>query len=138
MPKSNGSAVPDKRIDTLVAKYRIARDEIAAMEKAHKERLLPWTKAKEAYGNLLLAFLDATHQEMARTALGTVYTSIRSTAPLSDPDMFMDFVRENDLYELLDRKANAVACREYAEQHDGILPPGVKLTSTRTVGVRAP
>ena len=138
MQKSNGKAVTSKRIDTLVAQYRMIRDEISEMEKAHKERLLPFQQAKEALGNKMMMFLDATHQESAKTDQGTVYTTVRYSAALADPDLFIDFVREHDLYELLDRKANQVACREYAEEHDGTLPPGVKLSSTRIVGVRAP
>ena len=57
------------------------------------------------------------------------------TAPLTDPDEFMSFVRERDLYELLERRANALACMTYAEEHEGTLPPGVKINSNRTVGV---
>ena len=34
----------------------------------------------------------------------------------------------------MDRRANATACRDYAEEH-GALPPGVKINSIRTVGV---
>jgi len=42
----------------------------------------------------------------------------------------------NKQFDLLDRRANATACRELAEK--GTLPPGVKLNTIRTIGVRKP
>lgn len=136
MPKSNGKVESNKRIDKRVAQYIAIRDEMKRLEEEHKLQLAPYQDAKDKLVGEMLEFLDSTGQEMARTAMGTVYSTVRHTAPLTDPDLFMDFVQKHGLYELLDRKANSTACREYAEEH-GSLPPGVKINSTRTVGVRA-
>jgi hypothetical protein len=56
---------------------------------------------------------------------------------LADPEAFMKFVIANQAYDLLDRKANATACRDYAAEHQN-LPPGVNMSAVKTVGVRSP
>ena len=84
----------------------------------------------------MLEFLD-THRpgDRPRPTRARSTCRIKHTASLGDPDAFMDYVMKNGAFELMDRRANSTACREFAEEH-GSLPPGVKLNSTRTVGVR--
>lgn len=125
----------DGRIDKRVATFIKIRDGIAEIEERHKAELKPWNDLKEKATGELLQLLDDAGLKSAKTAAGTVTVKVFHTSPLSDPDAFMDFVRENDAYELMDRRANSTACIEFAESHDGKLPPGVKINSRRTVGV---
>jgi hypothetical protein len=128
-PVSNG------RIDKRVAQFVIVRDEIDSIKERHKMELAPFEEAKQRLIGEMLDFLDRTGQKSAKTAEGTVSISVRHTAVCTDPDQFIEFVFEQNLPELIDRRANAVACRDYAEEHEGSLPPGVKINSMRTVGV---
>lgn len=123
------------RIDKRVAQFIAIRDKIDEMKEEFKAQLAPFEEAKQKLVGEMLAFLDYTGQKSAKTAVGTVTVVVRPTAVCTDPDLFMDFVREHDLYELLDRRANATACRDYAQEHDGTLPPGVRINAFRTVGV---
>lgn len=124
-----------ERLDVLVENYVTIRDHIKQAEKVMKDHLAPFEAKKEEITAELIKLLDAQGAEMARTKNGTVSKLVRHTASLADPDAFMEYVRENDLYELIDRRANAVACREHAK-YNGTLPPGVKLNSQVYVGVR--
>jgi hypothetical protein len=136
MAKGNGKIAPgNARIDKLVAQYLGVRKRLAELKEEYEKASAPFVDAKEKLAGRMLQFLDSTGAEMARTSAGTVYVTTPSTASLTDPDAFVDFVREHDLYELMDRRANALACRDFAEQN-GTLPPGVKLNSRRTIGVR--
>jgi len=85
----------------------------------------------------LQAFLDKSGVESAKTAQGTVYATTRYTASLADPQAFMDFVIQRERWDLLDRKANATAVRDYV-QKESALPPGCNLSALTTVGVRRP
>jgi membrane protease subunit (stomatin/prohibitin family) len=123
------------RIDERVAQYIMIRDEIEAIEERHKLELQPFIKAKERLTGVLLEFLDKNGLKNAKTAAGMIRVSVRHTGVCTDPDRFMDFVFEHNLRELIDRRANGAACRDYAEEHDGVLPPGVKINSMRTIGV---
>lgn len=91
---------------------------------------------QDEVGAEMLAFLDQTGQEAARTVLGTVTRRVRDSASLPDPDAFMEFVIHNNAHELMDRRANGTACKHFANVH-GHLPPGVKISSIRYVSVRA-
>jgi hypothetical protein len=135
MAKTNGK-LSSTRIDRLVSLYVRVRDARDKLKEEYKTALAPFEHEMGELSGLMLKFLDDTGQESAKTAQGTVYASVRHTASLFDPDAFIEFVRENDLYELMDRKANAPACRDFALEK-GALPPGVKINSQRIVGVRS-
>jgi hypothetical protein len=125
----------DRSLDRLVANYVAVRDHIDEAEEVIKKHLAPFRAKKDELTAELIKLLDEQGTEMARTNHGTVSKLKRNTAVCSDPDEFMDYVRENDLYELLDRRANATACMEHAKQNKGVLPPGVKINTVRYIGV---
>ena|SRR5215471_17069180 len=135
--KSNGKMVVSPRVDRLVAYYIQLRNEMKAEEKAHQQKMRPFEEARQRLTAELLAFLDISGQEMARTNEGTVSARVKDTASLEDPTSFIQYVRKNDAYELMDRRANGTACKEFAKEH-GQLPPGVKISSMRFVSVRSP
>jgi len=134
MAIGNGK-VADARVDKLVADYIATRDYIKREKERQKQELAEFELALEKLSGRLLLFLDYHGQEMARTAEGTVSATYRDTASLSDPDIFMEFVAEHGLYELLDRRANATACKDFAKD-TGTLPPGVRINTLRGVSVR--
>ncbi len=111
------------------------RDKIKAMEAAHKDALKPWREAKEKVAARIAAFMTANNLENLKTAVGTCYTSHRTTASLSDPAIFMDYVITNKAFDLLDRRANSTAVETFVKK-EGTLPPGCNLNTIETVGVR--
>lgn len=135
--KTNGSLQTSQRFDKLVRHYIDVRKRIDQITNRYKEQVAPFEEMKEKLSAALLKILDESGAEMVRTTQGTVSSRVKHTATCSDPDAFIEYVRANDLYELLDRRPNSTACREYAVEHAGELPPGVKLNSIRYVGVRS-
>jgi hypothetical protein len=134
MAKANGK-LDDARFDKRVAQFLAIRAKLKELEVEYERICKPFEHAKQQLAEQLLTMLDAAGIESARTSEGTVYVSLHPTASLSDPDAFMDYVAQHGAYELMDRKANSTACREFAEE-TGALPPGVRLTSRRTIGVK--
>lgn len=130
------TAADEGRIDKMVAQYLALREKIRELDARYKAVLEPFELVKNKLGGMMLEFLDQTGQESAKTSEGTVYARVKHTASLADPDVFMEYVIKHGAYDLLDRRANSVACRDHAEEH-GELPPGVKLSSIRNAGVRA-
>ena len=137
MAKTNGKS-SSPRLDKLVNYYIKLRTEIEDIKKQHEAELAKHLKAREVLTEQLLEALDSTGQEMARTKFGTVSAAVRDTASCSDPALFIDYVRKNDAYELVERRPNSTACREFAKGNDGKWPPGVKVNSIRYVNVRSP
>jgi hypothetical protein len=123
-------------IEDVVRAYIKTRNDIKQIKERHEQELKKYYQYQELQTEWLLTTLKATGQEMARTKYGTVSAAVRDTASCSDPNMFIDYVRENNAYELMDRRPNSTACREFNDKH-GMLPPGVKLNTIRYVNVLA-
>jgi hypothetical protein len=136
MLEPDGNMAFVRRVDMLVRDFVLIRGKIEATYDIVKKFLAPYEAKKEQLTEDLLAALEQTGAEMMRTKHGTVSKLLKSTASLHDPDAFMAFVVEQEQFELLERRANVTACREYADEHDGALPPGVKMNVKRYVGVR--
>ncbi|KRQ07508.1 hypothetical protein [Bradyrhizobium manausense] len=69
------------------------------------------------------------------TDAGTVYRSEKKSASLADAQAFMDYVIQNNAWDLIDRKANVTAVEDFINQHNAP-PPGVNWSSTFVAGVR--
>lgn len=130
-PATNVPATVDKR----VAQYVQVRDAIKTANDAHAEAIKPMVELQNMLTGWLQTFMEQAGADSVKTSHGTCYSTTRYSASLADPEAFMKFVKENDLFDLLDRKANVTACRDYTEER-GVTPPGVNLSSIKTVGVR--
>lgn len=122
-------------IDVRIEQYIKLRDMIKERDDAHKEAMKPYRETLEALNAVMLAHLNAIGGDSVKTAHGTVYKTVKRSASLEDADQFMRHVIGGEHWELLDRKANVSAVEAYVDEN-GVLPPGVKWTSTAVVGVR--
>lgn len=122
-------------INKLVGNYVKLRDKIKELKAEQEKFLAPFVETMNAISAKLQEVLDAANAKSIKTSGGTVYASTRYSASLEDPDAFMKFVISNSNWDLLDRKANANACRDYIEENK-VKPPGVNLSAIRTIGVR--
>lgn len=125
-------------VDKRVSQYIAVRDRIKAVRERHEAELKPLLEVQELLGGWLDRFMETSGASGIKTSEGTCYRSVRHTASLADPAAFMDFVIKNRMFELLDRRANATAVKDYVAMNGGQLPPGVNLSAIRTVGVRRP
>ena len=115
--------------------YVQIRDKIKEIKERHKAELGPLLAIQEQLAGLIRAFMDANGLENLRTENGSCYTTTRYTASLADPDAFMEFVKSTGRFELLDRRANATAVRDYVAEHNE-LPTGCNLSAIQELGVR--
>jgi hypothetical protein len=125
------------KVDKYVQMYVALRDKIKLMDDEYKAGKKEFTDQMDQIEGVLQAALEKTGSEGIKTKFGSVYLSTKVTAALADPEAFMDFVIKNELFELLDRRASSVACRDYAEEHKAP-PPGCNLNSFTSVNVRRP
>jgi len=122
-------------INALVAEYVTLRDEIKNREAEQKLELKPLKETLEGLNTNLLERLNDVGGNSIATDSGTVYRTEKKSASLADPKAFMDYVVENDAFDLLDRKANVTAVAEFIKENNAP-PPGVNFSSTYIVGVR--
>ena len=122
-------------VEAVVAKYIGIRDSLKEMDEPHKAERAPLVETQNIHTERIMQFLEKTGSSAIKTDSGTCYQSTRYTASLADADSFMNFVIENKAFDLLDRRANSTAVRDYVEEHS-TLPPGCNLSAIRTIGVR--
>lgn len=120
-----------KRVDQFVK----LRDLIKQKDEEHKKSMAPLKDTLEKLSAVLLQHLNSTNGNSVSTDFGTVYRTEKKSAPLADPQAFMDYVIARQAWDLLDRKANVTAVEAFVDEHQAP-PPGVNFSSTFTVGVK--
>lgn len=122
-------------VEKRVKQYIAVRDALKKMDEEHDARKKPLVDLQNTLTGWLQQFMEEAGAENVKTSEGTCYQSTRYTASLADPEAFMKFVRTTENYDLLDRKANVTAVKDYVAEKGG-LPPGVNLSAIKTIGVR--
>lgn len=124
-------------IGERVRQYVWLRDQKEKAKKEYLKKVADLDECLEAVAGHLFKFIETHKLENLKTEYGTCYIYSRTTASLQDPEAFMKYVIDNQRWDLMDRRANATACKEFADEHK-TLPPGCKLTTLSDVGVRRP
>jgi len=124
-------------IDKRVEQYIQIRDLLKAVDERWNAERKPLLELQERLAGIIRSSMDDLNVTNMKSRAGTCFLSTRYTASLADPEAFMQYMMASGEFELLDRKANTTAVRDYVERHN-TLPPGVNLTSLQTVGVRRP
>lgn len=118
-----------------VARYLKLRELKEQMKERHRQEL---AKISEAEARLEAWFLENLNKLGAKhitTALGTVYRSERTSAAVDDWELCLTFIRDNDLWHMLERRVAKAAVEDYLSNHQH-LPPGVSMRRELTINVR--
>lgn len=121
--------------DRLIESYISIRDRKNTLAKAQKEAMMPFTSALEKIENALLKELNANNQESAKTLHGTAFKVIKSNVKIVDWDVALDYLMENDMLHLLERRLAKSGVQEYVESNGENLP-GTSIDCTTVVQIR--
>lgn len=135
LPAETPATTVSREVEKRVRQYIQIRDLLKEMDAKHDEAKKPYIDIHNELTGLLQNFLEQAGADSVKTPEGTCYSTTRFTASLADPEAFMAFVKTTNNYDLLDRKANVTAVKDYVSEK-GTLPPGVNLSAIKTVGVR--
>jgi len=120
-------------VDKLVADYVALRDQKERIARERKDIDARIHRAMKTIESRLLAQLDQLGAESLRTAAGTCFRSMKTSAIVEDRDAFISFAVAHP--EFLESRANKTAVEEYLDTK-GELPPGVRVTRTHAVNIR--
>lgn len=127
------AAAPD--MAHYVAQYVALRDKEKEISERHAAELAPFKAMKEKLEAFFLQTLQSQNVDNMKTAGGTVYITTKTSASIADGEAFWEYVSRNQLWHLIDKRANAPAITEFLEQYKA-LPPGVNFSKFTKVGVR--
>lgn len=122
-------------IDELVSKYLKLRQLKKEKDDAHKAEVAPLTEMMEKLENLFLQRMNAAGLESLPTKHGTPYKTKRTSVTVADWEASLGFIRENELWGLLEKRVSKAAVQEYVEEHED-LPPGLNWREEIVVNVR--
>lgn len=129
--------IEDQKFDAAASIARLVKlkDKIKALDDEHEERLKPYKEHRDRLERLILGHLLESNAKNVSTDFGTASVLHRKSASLEDPQAFMNYVIENEAWDLIDRKANAKAVEDFIQSNNSP-PPGVKFSDALTLGLR--
>lgn len=124
-------------VDAVIKKYMKLRSQRDAAEAEIKERvdtikadmakLEAWLKAK----------LDADGLTSFKTDYGTAFLTTTDFANVDDWDAVLRFIREEEAYDMLEKRVSKTAVRGYIEANKEV-PPGIKYGTKLDINIRKP
>ena len=116
----------NEQIKKAIRAYIKLRDEVEAIKRRQKKEV----KELEEKMQLVADFVEgeAIRQgvDSFATSEGTAYRTTLRAVGVADWDAVVSFVKQNDVYELLQKRVTKSVALEILEQ-DGVLPPGLRL-----------
>lgn len=122
-------------IEEVVARYVKLRDAKAKIVNEAKEKTAKIDEVLKKLEAFLLTHFQETGAEAVRTKAGTAYKSVKTSATVADWDQVLAFIRENEMWQMLERRVSKDAVQQFVEEHND-LPPGVNWREEIAVNIR--
>ena len=123
------------KLSDLVAKYIEMRDKKYELKHQYDFKAAQLDEVLSKIESKLLQVFDSAGMDSVKTEFGTAYASTRSTASVADKETFMNFIKENEEWSLMEVRAAKLAIEQY-KTANGDLPPGVNYREERVVNIR--
>lgn len=123
-------------INAIVAHYLTLRDHKDKLNAEHKARIAELDAQMHNAEVYLLNQLNETGLDRLGAAAGTVFVKVNTMPGFEDREKTIEFIKQSGNVELLQARLSSTAVKDYMDTHGGELPPGVKITSERTVQIR--
>lgn len=123
------------KMSELVAKYIQLRDKKAEYKAEYDTKVAKIEEVLDKIEAKFLQVFEESGMDSVKTEAGTAYKSTKVSVTTGDKDAFMEFVRTNDEWPLLEVRPSKAAVEQYREQHDD-LPPGINWRAEQVVNIR--
>jgi hypothetical protein len=124
-------------VDQVVAGYLKLRNRKEAVEAAAKQEVQTIKDKMAKLEAWLLGQANTQNVTSFKTKSGTAFVTTTDYANVADWDAVLTFIRENDAFDMLERRVSKTAVRGYIESK-GAVPAGVNYGTKIEVNVRKP
>lgn len=124
-------------VDAVIKKYMKLRSQKEAVEAEVKERINQIKADMTKLEAFLKAKMDADGLTSLKSEHGTAFLTTTDFANVDDWDAVLRFIREEDAYDMLERRVSKTAVRGYIEANKEV-PPGVKYGTKLDINIRKP
>jgi hypothetical protein len=126
---------PAPTMNDDVEAYIKLRDSKSQLKANYDTLKAPVEAQMAALEGKILKHFQTNGIESARTEKGTAYKSVRTSATVADWDALLTFIKDNDLWHLLERRVSKDGAVQYKDEN-GALPPGINWREELTINVR--
>lgn len=124
------------KLSEAVSLYIKLRDQKAQMKADFDASVAPLQEKMDKLEAKLLEVFNQTGMDSVKTEFGTAYATVRTSASIADRDAFMDFVKANEEWALLEVRVSKTAVEQFRSANDDELPPGINVREERVVNIR--
>lgn len=125
------------KVDDVIATYMKLRSQKDSIEAETKEKVAAVKAKMEKLEAWIKEQADLQGVTSFKTKFGTAFLTTTDYATVADWDAMLTFVRENDAYDMLEKRVSKTAVRGYIEQTKTV-PPGVNYGTRLDVNIRKP
>jgi len=129
--------VTTPNIGDVIRTYMKLRDQKAAIEGEVKERVTNIKGKMEKLEAYLKTQMDAQGLTSFKSDAGTAFLTTSDYANVADWDAVLTFIRDNDAFDMLEKRVSKIAVRGYIDQTKSV-PPGITYGTKLEVNVRKP
>ena len=126
-----------RNIGDVIRTYMKLRDQQAAIEAETKERVADLKAKMDKLEAYLKAQMDAQGLTSFKSDYGTAFLTTTDYANVADWDAVIRFIRDNEAYDMLEKRVSKIAVRGYIEANKAV-PPGITYGTKLEVNIRKP
>lgn len=124
-------------VNEVIAAYMKLRGQKEGIEAEAKAKVLAIKVKLEKFEAWLKEQADQQGVTSFKTPHGTAFLTTTDYANVADWDSALNFIRENEAYDMLEKRISKIAVRSYIEQNKAV-PPGVNYGTRLEVNIRKP
>lgn len=124
-------------VEQVVSAYIKLRNSKAAVEEAAKQEVDAIKAKMSKLESWLLAQANEQNVTSFKTKSGTAFVTTVDYASVADWDAVLSFIKDNQAFDMLERRVSKTAVRGYIESM-GKVPSGVNYGTKIEVNVRKP
>lgn len=124
-------------VDEVIAAYVKLRTKKDAIEAETKDRIKGIKEKLEQLEAWLKEKADEQGVTSFKTKHGTAFLTTSDYANVGNWDAVLEFIRENEAFDMLEKRISKIAVRGYIEANKEV-PPGVNYGTKLEVNVRKP
>lgn len=124
-------------VGEVIKTYMALREKKVELEAEVKERVAEVKEKMTKLESYLKVKMDETGLTSFKSDHGTAFLTTTDYANVADWDEVVQFIKDNDAYDLFEKRVSKMAVRGYIDQNKTV-PPGVNYGTKLGVNIRKP
>ena len=130
------TTTPELDLSKVTRAYLKIRDARSTLKREYEDADAKLKGNLELIEGAMLNHLNTHGVASVKTDDATFYSQEEMKPSCQDWGAFYNWIKEHDAFDALERRVKSTFVKEFAETHDGNLPPGVSVAREKVIRVR--